>query len=114
VLGKPVIERVPFHVSRFIFGNKASRAQRARIRQSVGRESGALITTKVRDYHSLRDIPVGWGLPTSDRAVPPRNQRVAMAALENFDGMATISAGHEVLITHPDEVAEQILAMAFR
>ncbi|CAM3128258.1 alpha/beta fold hydrolase [Mycobacterium colombiense] len=114
VLGKPIIERVPFLVSRFIFGNRASRAQRARIRHSACREGSALITTRVSDYQSLRDIPVGWVLPTRDRAVPPRKQRAAMAALGGFDRMTTIDAGHEVLITHPDEVAEHILAMVLR
>lgn len=73
-----------------------------------------MITTRVPDYQSLRDIPVGWILPTRDRAVPPRKQRAAMAALGGFDRMTTIDAGHEVLITHPDEVAEHILAMVLR
>jgi len=113
MLGKPVIERVPLLFSRFVFGNKASRGQRARIRQRLCPESAALITTKVSDYNSLRNIPVGWVLPTSDRAVPPRNQRAVMATLESFDRLATADAGHEVLITHPNDIAGHILAMVF-
>ena len=111
VLRTPVIERVPSGISRFIFGNKATGAQRARIRQCACRESKALLTTKVEDYESLATIPVGWVLPMSDRACPPRRQRASMSALKSVDRVATVDAGHEVLITHPDEVARHILVM---
>jgi pimeloyl-ACP methyl ester carboxylesterase len=112
VLRKPVIDAVPFLIERFIFGNKASRAQRARIGQSLCPESTALITSKVSDgYDSLRRIPVGWVLPTRDRAMPPRKQRTFMTSLEGFDNLATVDAGHEVLITHANELAKHILKM---
>jgi pimeloyl-ACP methyl ester carboxylesterase len=111
-LRKPVIEAVPFLVARFIFGNKASRNQRARIRQSCCAESTALITSKILDdYAPLRRIPIGWVLPTCDRALPPRLQKTFIESSGGFDSLATINAGHEVLITHPDELAEHILKM---
>jgi pimeloyl-ACP methyl ester carboxylesterase len=106
----PVIETVPFLIARFIFGNKASRAQRAQIQRSLCPESTALIT-EVRKASSLCNIPAGWVLPTHDRALPPRMQRTFMAHLEALDQVVTIDAGHEVLITHPGALAERIWTM---
>jgi hypothetical protein len=106
----PIIETVPFLITRFIFGNKASRAQRAEIRRSLCPESTALIT-EVPKAPSLSNIPAGWVLPTHDRALPPRMQRTFMAHLDALDQVVTIDAGHEVLITHPGPLAERIWAM---
>lgn len=110
VLRGPVIQTVPFLITRFIFSNKSSRAQRAQIRQSLCPESTALLTG-VPKVHSLSNIPAGWVLPTHDRALPPRMQRTFMTHLGALDQVVTIDAGHEVLITHPGALAERIGAM---
>lgn len=110
VLRKPVIDTVPCLITRFIFGNKATRAQRAEIRQNLCPESTALITDTPKAL-SLSNIPAGWVLPTHDRALPPRLQRTFMTRLGGLDQVVTIDAGHEVPITHPGALAEVIVTM---
>ncbi|MEE6174970.1 alpha/beta fold hydrolase [Mycobacterium sp. 050134] len=110
VVRKPIIDTVPFLITRFIFGNKASRAQRAQIRRNLCPESTALITNTPKAL-SLNNIPAGWIMPTHDRALPPRLQRTFMTRLGGLDQVVTIDAGHEVPITHPGALAEVIGAM---
>ena len=44
VARSPVIDALPFAVTRFCFGNRTTREQRARIRANFCRESSALLT----------------------------------------------------------------------
>lgn len=110
VLRRPVIDKVPYAIARFIFGNRASPEQRAEIKRHLCPESTALITGACATS-SLSSVPSGWILPLHDRALPPRRQRRFLRGLDRLEQTVTIDAGHEVLITHPEELARCILAM---
>jgi pimeloyl-ACP methyl ester carboxylesterase len=109
VLRKPVISKVPYVIERFIFGNNATRTQRAQIHLHASAESSALIKEAIAPW-SHEDILLGWVMPTHDRALPPSTQRRFIAEL-GADEVKTVDAGHELMITHPAELVDCLLAV---
>lgn len=110
VLRGPVIDKAPFVIERFIFGAGATAQQRARIRECIRPESAALIKDVPEPWEPCA-LWLGWVLPVRDRALPKRLQRSFIADLGGMNRVATIDAGHEVLVTHPRELAELISSM---
>jgi hypothetical protein len=110
VLRKPVIHKAPFIIERFIFGGGATAQQRMRIRECICPESAALIKGIPEEW-SPGALWTGWVLPVRDRALPKRMQDSFIKGLGGVDRVAEIDAGHEVLITHPRELAEVISSM---
>jgi len=80
VARSPVIDALPFAVTRFCFGNRTTREQRARIRANFCRESSALLT-EVPVAEFPKAVRRSWVLPTHDRGLSPRTQRKFIASL---------------------------------
>ena len=103
----PVVEAPPWLV-RYFFGNRATPAQRHTIRANVCADSSVLVKG-VSTEQLPASLHKSWILPTHDRALPPRLQRRFIEGIGGVDNLATIDAGHEVMITHPRELAREIV-----
>lgn len=113
IIGRsPVVDTVPHGVVRFFFANTATRAQRATIAGNICPESSALFTS-VPATPLPRCVRRSWILPTRDRVVPPATQRRTIDRLGGVEPVLSIAAGHEVMITHPRELAAHLVALAF-
>jgi pimeloyl-ACP methyl ester carboxylesterase len=105
---KPVITVLPFSVLRFFFGNRATLRQRERIKASFCPESSALLT-ETPTGRIPASVRKSWIIPTHDRALPPATQRRFIAGIGGVDETVQIEAGHEVMITHPDDLGNAIV-----
>jgi pimeloyl-ACP methyl ester carboxylesterase len=103
----PVIE-APSWLVRYFFSNRATHEQRHAIQANVCADSSALVKNVTTEPlpASLRK---SWILTTRDRALPPHLQRRFIRDMGGVDTVTTIDSGHEVMFTHPDELANQIL-----
>jgi pimeloyl-ACP methyl ester carboxylesterase len=106
----PVIEAPPALV-RYMFGNRATTAQRAAMRANLCAESAALVTG-ISTVRLPPTVPTSWILTEHDRALPPRLQRKFIRQL-GVDTVATIDSGHEPMFTAPRELASQIVQLVF-
>lgn len=104
----PVIDAVPWVVLRFFFGNGTTRPERDRIGAVTCAESAALLV-EVPTAAWPETIATTWILPTRDRAQPAFTQRRSMAALGGVADVRTIDAGHEVMITAANDLADILL-----
>jgi hypothetical protein len=98
---------------RYFFGNRATRSQRAAIRDNLCAESSAILTD-ISTERLPESVRKSWVLPTCDRALPPRFQRRFIDSVGGVDNLATIAAGHEVMLTHPRDLAVQIVELLYR
>jgi hypothetical protein len=107
IIGRaPVIEAPPAF-ARFFFGNRATPAQRDAMRANLCAESSALVTG-ISTARLPRMVSTSWILTEHDRALPPRLQRKFIRELGGVDTLVTIDSSHEVMFTHPRELASQI------
>jgi pimeloyl-ACP methyl ester carboxylesterase len=104
----PVIAAVPYIVLRFFFGNGTTPAQRTQIRAATCAESASLLI-EVPSARWPEAVSSTWILPSRDRAQPPSTQRRSIAALGGRIDVRTIDSGHEVMLTHPEELARTLL-----
>lgn len=109
----PVIDRMPAALMRYAFGNHATATQRARIRDHVVPESSALITEPVRARFP-ESVPRSWVLTTRDRALPVGRQRGFIRNVGGVDEVIPLDAAHEVMLTHPAELAATLVDVADR
>jgi pimeloyl-ACP methyl ester carboxylesterase len=107
----PVLYKFPPGWTRHFFGNRATRAQRARIKAGLVPESSALITEVVTASWP-RSIRKSWVLTQRDRALPAGKQRGFIRNVGGVDRLVTIDAGHEVMVTYPTELANAIVGLA--
>ena len=108
----PVISRIPPGLVRFFFVNGATPAQRDAVRANLCSESSAMLTG-VPTASLPTSIRTSWVLPIHDRALRPATQRGFIDGLGSVDRVVTIDAGHEVPITHPEELAAAIIRLVF-
>ena len=112
-IGRRIVERAPVMEAppalvRYFFGNRATPAQRDAMRAGLCQESAALITGTSTE-RLPKSVPTSWILTKYDRALPPRLQRRFIRELGGVGAVATIDASHEVMFTHPRELAIQIV-----
>lgn len=105
-----VIQRVPAPVLRFFFGNAASHRQRETMMANICPESSALITEPITTLLP-GDLRKAWVIPTRDRAMPPARQRRWIANMGGVDQLRTIDASHELMFTHPAELAAVLVEL---
>lgn len=55
------------------------------------------------------ETSIKWILPTKDRALNPKQQRVYMNNIGNIKSIIKLTAPHDVMISHPEEVAKILL-----
>ena len=111
IVGRAPVIEAPRWLVRFFFGNRASPAQRDTMRANLCAESAALVTGSSTEPLPPT-VPTSWILTEHDRALPPRLQRRFIRELGGVDTTVTIDSGHEVMFTHPHELAKQIVHCA--
>jgi pimeloyl-ACP methyl ester carboxylesterase len=95
----------PHRVAVWSFTNGMTRAQRSATVASMQAESPRLITEPA-DRTGMPAVPTTWVLTTADRSLSPTMQRRFVENLGGVDDVVEMDAGHMVMISHPDEVAE--------
>ena len=107
----PVFHKFPPGWIRYVLGNHATPEQRAKINAGLVPESAALATGVVTAGWP-ESVRKSWVLTSRDRALPPRKQRICIRKLGDVDDVVPVDAGHEVMITHPSELALVLLQLA--
>lgn len=99
-----VLRPLPSSWARYFLGNNATNEQRVKIRAALVPESVALLT-EVRAAELPATVRKSWVLTRRDRALTPRKQREFIQNLGGVADLTPIEAGHEVMLTHPIELA---------
>jgi pimeloyl-ACP methyl ester carboxylesterase len=97
---------LPAAVARFAFCTGMTRAQRKFTLARIYPESFAVPCEPVDRACLPDEVPRSWVLTLKDRALPARSQRASIAALGGVHTMSTIDACHDVMISHPERLAE--------
>lgn len=106
----PVVDQPPSGLLRYAFGNRTTVKQRHKIGANIVPESSALLTE--RPTASLpTSVRRSWISTKHDRALPPIKQREFIENLGGVTDLVTINAGHEVMITHPTELATALIQL---
>jgi pimeloyl-ACP methyl ester carboxylesterase len=103
-IGKPM--KVPKFVARYAFCNGMA-AQQRRFTLSRLYPESARIPAETVDRSGLpADVPRTWILTTRDRALSAASQRASIEALGGVETLIQIDACHEVMISHPQRLAQ--------
>lgn len=101
--------RMPRPLARGLFCNGMSAEQTSFVTERLVPEAGWLARERI-PAPGRWSPPVTWVLTTRDRAVPPALQRRTIAALATIDEVVEIDAPHDVMVSHPQELAKDLLA----
>jgi alpha-beta hydrolase superfamily lysophospholipase len=106
----PMLHKFPPGMVRYFFGNCATAEHRAKIQAEIVPESSALVTEVV-----LAEFPdsvkKSWVLTLRDRALPRKKQRAFIRNVGGVDDVVPMDTGHEVMMTHPDELARVLVQL---
>ena len=112
IVSRSAVIQAPPWLVRYAFANRATPEQRAEITRNIVPESAAIVTQPSL-AHFPDSVRKSWILTQRDRALRPANQRSFIRNLGGVDDLASIDAGHEVMVTHPAELARAIVQLAF-
>lgn len=98
-------------LARAVFCNGMTPAQKRLVVDGLVPEASWLVRERVT-VGPPPDVPVTWVLTLRDRAVRPRVQRRTIATLATLDQVVKIDACHDVMISHPDHLADVLLAQS--
>lgn len=101
--------RMPKPLARALFCNGMSDAQARFVTDRLVPEAGWLVREPIPAPRNAAP-PVSWILTGRDRAVSPAIQRRAIAALGTVDDVVEVDAPHDVMVSHPDQLADILLA----
>jgi pimeloyl-ACP methyl ester carboxylesterase len=105
--GKPT--KVPRSAARYAFCNGMSPQQREFALSRLYEESARIPGEPVDRSTLPDDVPRTWILTTRDRALSDKSQRASIAALGGVQKILPIDACHDLMISHPEQLA-QLLA----
>lgn len=105
--GKPT--KVPRFAARYAFCNGMSAQQREFALSRLYEESARIPGESVDRSALPDDVPRTWILTTRDRALSHKSQQASIAALGGVREVIPIDACHDVMISHPEQLA-QLLA----
>jgi pimeloyl-ACP methyl ester carboxylesterase len=105
--GKPT--KVPRLAAQYAFCNGMSPQQREFALSRLYPESARIPGESVDRSAMPDDVPRTWILTTRDRALSHKSQQASIAALGGVQNVIPIDACHDVMISHPEHVA-QLLA----
>ncbi|WP_166903386.1 alpha/beta fold hydrolase [Mycobacterium sp. DL440] len=105
--GDPV--KVPRLAAQYAFCNGMTRAQRQFAMSRLYAES-ARIPAEPVDRSGLPDeVPRTWILTTHDRALSLNSQLASIAALGGIQDVIPVDACHDVMISHPEQLARILI-----
>ena len=103
-IGKPT--EVPKFVARYAFCNGMTPEQRHFTLSRLYPESARIPAETVDRSDLPADVPRTWILTTRDRALSVSSQRDSIEALGGVQTVIPVDACHEVMISHPDRLAQ--------
>ncbi len=102
--------RMPRVVARRMFCNGMSPEDTRFVTERLVPEAGWLAREKIRRPATDHPPPITWVLTKRDRAVSPGLQRRTIDMLDEVDDVVSIDAPHDVMVSHPEVLAEVLLA----
>ncbi|CAN5422112.1 alpha/beta hydrolase [soil metagenome] len=106
-IGRPM--KIPSVVARYAFCNGMTPEQR-RFTMSRLQPESACIPAETVDRSGLPpEVPRTWILTTRDRALSVRSQQDSIAALGGVQAVIEIDACHELMISHPEQLAHILI-----
>jgi pimeloyl-ACP methyl ester carboxylesterase len=100
---------LPAAVAWFAFCTGMTHAQRSFTLSRIYPESFRVVFEPVDRGGLSDDVPRSWVLTSNDRALSARSQRASIAALGGVQTTITIDACHDVMISHPERLAEFLI-----
>ncbi|MCT7657078.1 alpha/beta fold hydrolase [Mycobacterium deserti] len=100
---------VPKFVARYAFCNGMTPQQRDFTMARLYRESALIPAERVDRSDLPADVPRTWILTTRDRALSVASQQRSIEALGGVDTVISIDACHEVMISHPERLAQILI-----
>jgi pimeloyl-ACP methyl ester carboxylesterase len=104
------VTTLPVPIAWWLFGNAMTRDQRRFMLSRMYAESARVITEPVDRVGFPEDVPRTWILTRRDRAQRVSSQRRSIAALGGVHTVIELDAGHDVMISDPEKLAEILLA----
>jgi pimeloyl-ACP methyl ester carboxylesterase len=105
--GKTV--KVPRMVARYAFCNGMSSQQREFALSRLYPESARIPAEPVDRSALPDDVPRTWILTTRDRALSNKSQQASIAALGGVQTLIPIDACHDVMVSHPERLAQILI-----
>ncbi|WP_084249151.1 alpha/beta fold hydrolase [Mycobacterium avium] len=102
--GKPT--KVPRLAAQYAFCNGMSPQQREFALARLYPESARIPAESVDRSALPNDVPRTWILTTRDRALSQKSQQASIAALGGVQEVIPIDACHDLMISHPDRLAQ--------
>lgn len=106
-IGKPM--KVPKFAARYAFCNGMTAEQRRFTLSRLYAESVRIPAEPVDRRGLPADVPRTWILTTRDRALSVSSQHDSIGALGGVQALIPIDACHEVMISHPDRLAQILI-----
>lgn len=103
-IGKPM--KVPRFAARYAFCNAMTPQQRRFTLSHLYPESARIGAEPVDRSDLPGDVPRTWILTTRDRALSVASQQASIEALGGVQTVIPVDACHEVMISHPDRLAQ--------
>ncbi len=104
---KPI--KVPRLAARYAFCNGMSSQQRAFALSRLYAESARIPGEPVDRSALPDDVPRTWILTTRDRALSSKSQQASIAALGGVQTVIPIDACHDVMVSHPERLAQILI-----
>lgn len=105
--GRPF--KVPAMAARYAFCNGMTRQQRRLAMSRLYTEAARIPAEPVDRSGFPDDVPRTWILTTRDRALSQKSQQASMAALGGVHEVISIDACHDVMFSHPEQLARILL-----
>ena len=106
-IGRPM--KIPAPAARWAFCNGMTPAQRRLTMSKLHAESARIPGEPVDRSGLPSDVPRTWVLTTRDRALSVASQHASIAALGGVDTVIAVDACHELMFSHPEQLAEILL-----
>jgi pimeloyl-ACP methyl ester carboxylesterase len=105
--GRPF--KIPRVAAQYAFCNGMTRQQRRLAMSRLYTESARIPGEPVDRCGFPDDVPRTWVLTTRDRALSQKSQHASMAALGGVQEVIPIAACHDVMFSHPEQLARILL-----
>jgi pimeloyl-ACP methyl ester carboxylesterase len=105
--GRPF--KVPRAAAQYAFCNGMTKEQRRLTVSKLYTESARIPGEPVDRSGFPDDVPRTWILTTRDRALSNKSQHASMAALGGVQAVIPIDACHDVMFSHPEQLAHILL-----
>jgi pimeloyl-ACP methyl ester carboxylesterase len=102
--GKPA-KPMPKLAANIMFCNGMTADQKSFVHSQLCAEASTITAEPVDRSGLSPDIPRTWVLPLRDRSLRPKQQRIFIANLGGVDDVVEIDACHDVMVSHPAELA---------